>query len=86
MGSPRTGISVFAPAIRVWFTDGQLVERRHGPARLHEAVDSALHGVTLLIDVRAEGRWSAALGPLGQPVGVLSALLGMVAAMPRRRW
>jgi hypothetical protein len=39
-----------------------------------ESVDAALHGVTLLVDLRVEGRWPAALGPFLAPVGVLVGL------------
>ncbi len=54
--------------------DGQLVEAGgHGAVAL-EPVDAALHGMTLLINVRVEGRWPASLGSLRSSVGVLVGL------------
>jgi hypothetical protein len=39
-----------------------------------EPIDAAFHRVTLLVDLRVEGWWPAALGPLGLAVRVLVGL------------
>jgi hypothetical protein len=65
-------------------TNGEfVVAGRHG-AVAFEAVDAALEGVALLVDLGFEGWGSPAGGSLLSPVASWSALVGMVALMPRR--
>jgi hypothetical protein len=50
--------------------DGEFVEAGGRGAVAFDAVDAAFDDVTLLVDAGVEGRWSAALGYFGPPVGV----------------
>jgi hypothetical protein len=56
--------------------DGELVEAGRHAAVLLEQVDAALYGVALLVDLRVEGGWPAALGAELSPVGGLVVLDG----------
>src|SRR5665811_342386 len=47
----------------------------HGPGAA-KFVEGALHGVSLLVGLRVEGRWSSALAPPGQSPGDLVGRLG----------
>jgi hypothetical protein len=50
-----------------------------------EAVDAALDGVALPVDLRIEGGWPATGGILGAAAGVLVGFAEMQALIPRRR-
>src|SRR6185369_10594513 len=65
--------------------DGELVVASGHGAVAFEAVDPALHRMTLLVDLGVEGRWPTALRPLGLRCASWSVLLGIVALIPRLR-
>jgi hypothetical protein len=65
--------------------DGEFVVPGGRGAVAFEPVDAALHGVALLVDLRVEGRWPAAVGPQLAPGSVLIGLGQDGRLDPRRR-